>query len=317
MSKRSECIMRIVFMGTPVFATAILEQLICDHYEVVGVVSQPDKKVGRKQLLTMTPVKEYALKHGIEVFQPQRIKEDYDQIVTWHPDLIVTCAYGQMIPEHILNMPKYGSLNVHASLLPKLRGGAPIHKAIIYGHEKSGVSIMRMVKQMDAGAYMLQKEVIIGKDDTTAILHDKLMDVGAKAISEAIPLLLNGQACFVEQKEEEATFANNVSKEEEKINANQPVQVVYNHIRGLISWPVGYIVVNGKKIKIHEAKMINDQLLEPVGTLYEYHKKLFLQCQDGSIELLCVQLEGKAKCTANDFINGAGRNYIGKVMEWI
>lgn len=302
--------MRIVFMGTPVFATAILEQLLKDNHEVVGVVSQPDKKIGRKQLLSATPVKECALQHGIEVFQPIKIKEDYETIKNWHPDLIVTCAYGQMIPEHILNFPKYGSLNVHASLLPKLRGGAPIHKAIIYGHQKTGVSIMRMVKQMDAGDYMLQKEVVIEEDDTTALLHDKLMVVGAKAISEAIELLASGNAKFIKQAEANATFAYNISKEEEYIDPNRNVQQVYNHIRGLISWPVGYIIVNGKKIKIHGARKGDTANKYPIGSLFVKEKKLYLQCQDGSIELQQVQLEGKSKCSSKEFINGAGRNYI-------
>lgn len=302
--------MRIVFMGTPIFATAILEQLLKDQYEVVGVVSQPDKKVGRKQVLQETPVKECALKHGISVFQPVKIKDDFEQIKLWKPDLIVTCAYGQMIPEHILQFPKYGSLNVHASLLPKLRGGAPIHKAIIYGHEKTGVSIMRMVKQMDAGDYMLQKEVVIEEDDTTALLHDKLMLCGASAISEAIPLLVANQAKFIKQDESEATFAYNISKEEEWIDPNRPVQQVYNHIRGLISWPVGYILVNDKKIKIHGARKGSMTTQNACGDLFVQEKRLFLQCLDGTIELLLVQLEGKAKCSAKEFMNGAGRNYI-------
>lgn len=302
--------MRIVFMGTPIFATAILEQLLKDGYDVVGVVSQPDKKVGRKQVLKETPVKECALKHEISVFQPVKIKDDFEQIKLWNPDLIVTCAYGQMIPEHILQYPKYGSLNVHASLLPELRGGAPIHKAIIYGHKKTGVSIMRMVKQMDAGDYMLQKEVIIEEDDTTALLHDKLMLCGAAAICEAIPLLLTNQAKFVKQDESKATFAYNISKEEEWIDPNRVVQQVYNHIRGLISWPVGYILVNNKKIKIHEARKGNMTIQHVCGAIFVEDKHLFLQCLDGTIELLQVQLEGKAKCSAKEFINGAGRNYI-------
>lgn len=302
--------MRIVFMGTPVFATAILKQLLEDNYEVVGVVSQPDKKVGRKQVIKETPVKEYALQHNIEVFQPIKIKDDYEQIKFWNPDLIVTCAYGQMIPEHILNFPKYGSLNVHASLLPKLRGGAPIHKAIIYGYHKTGVSIMRMVKQMDAGDYMLQKEVVIEEDDTTAILHDKLMECGALAISEAIPLLITNKAHFIKQDENEATFAYNISKEEEWIDPNRCVQEVYNHIRGLISWPVGYILVNDKKIKIHDARKGNMNTKHICGHLFVEEKQLFLQCLDGTIKLLQVQLEGKSKCSAKEFMNGSGRNYI-------
>lgn len=302
--------MRIVFMGTPIFATAILERLIKDGYDVVGVVSQPDKKVGRKQIITPTPVHACAQANGIEVYQPISIKEGMDKIQEWNPDLIVTCAYGQMIPVAILEYPKYGSLNVHASLLPKLRGGAPIHKSILYGETETGVSIMRMVKKMDAGAYMLQKKVTIGDDDTTEILHDKLMVCGADAISEAIPLLVSGKAVFIEQNEEEATFAYNVSKDEEFIDANRSVEKVYAQIRALISWPVGYILVDGKKIKIHKARRGITQVNHDIGNIFIENKKLYLQCLDGCIELLEVQLEGKGKCSSKDFINGACRKFL-------
>ena len=270
--------MRIVFMGTPIFATAILERLIKDGYDVVGVVSQPDKKVGRKQIITPTPVHASAQANGIEVYQPISIKEGMDKIQEWNPDLIVTCAYGQMIPVAILEYPKYGSLNVHASLLPKLRGGAPIHKSILYREKETGVSIMRMVKKMDAGAYMLQKKVTIGDDDTTEILHDKLMVCGADAISEAIPLLVSGKAVFIEQNEEEATFAFNVSKEEEFIDANRSIEKVYAQIRALISWPVGYILIDGKKIKIHKARRGITQVNHDIGSIFIENKKLYLQC---------------------------------------
>lgn len=302
--------MKIVFMGTPIFACAILERLIADQHEIVGVVSQPDKKIGRKQEVKPTPVKEVALRYGIPVFQPTSIKSDYQCILDWNPDMIVTCAYGQMIPQHILDFPPYKSVNVHASLLPKLRGGAPIHKAIMYGEQKTGVSIMHMIKEMDAGAYMLQKEVVIEEDDTTSILHDKLMECGAIAIQEAISLIENEEAVFVEQDGTQATYAYNISKEEEYIDANRDVQIVYNHIRSLISWPVGYIVVNDKKIKIHEARKGNDSKNHESGQLFVENKQLYLQCSNGTIALHSVQLEGKAKCSAKDFINGAGRNYI-------
>ena len=302
--------MKIVFMGTPIFATSILKRLIQDEYKVVGVISQPDKKVGRKQILTPTPVSACALENGIEVYQPISIKEGLDKIIKWNPDLIVTCAYGQMIPQSILTYPKLGSLNVHASLLPKLRGGAPIHKAIIYGEKETGISVMRMVKQMDAGDYMLQEKIKIEEDDTMISLHDKLMICGADAISKSIPLLAEGKAEFIKQEESEATFAYNITKEEEYIDANRDVQIVYDHIRGLISWPVGHIVVLDKKIKIHQARLKSNETKHAIGSLFVEDKNLFLQCQNGVIHLLDVQLEGKAKCSALEFINGAGRKYI-------
>ncbi len=302
--------MRIVFMGTPIFATAILKQLIEDQYEIVGVISQPDKKVGRKQVVTFTPVKELALQHNIEVYQPTSIKEGLTKIETWCPDLIVTCAYGQLIPEYILNYPTFGSLNVHASLLPKLRGGAPIHKALIDGYEKTGVSIMRMVKRMDAGAYMLQEQVEITLEDTQPSLHDKLQVCGANAIAKAIPLLVDGKATFIEQDESQVTYAYNISKEEELIDPNQSMKQVYNHIRGLIGWPVAYYVVNEKKIKFHEIQYTEQICHYSAGSLYVENKKLYLACSDGCIEIKQLQLEGKSKCLAIDFINGAGRQFI-------
>ncbi len=301
--------MRIVFMGTPIFACAILSQLLEDGYDVVGVVSQPDKKVGRKQILQETPVKTLAKQHGIDVFQPTSIKEDYETIYDFKADLIVTCAYGQMIPSHILQYPTYGSLNVHASLLPALRGGAPIHKAIMYGYEKTGVSIMRMVQKMDAGDYMLQEEVDILDTDTTSSLHDKLQECGAKAISKAIPLLQSKQAIFTKQDEDKVTYAYAITKEEELVDANKPCKEVYNYIRGLISWPVGYIIVQDKKVKLHEVKMTNIDEDVMVGCLYAYQKQLFLKCQKGSVQIVRLQLEGKSVCDAVQFIHGAGKKY--------
>lgn len=302
--------MKIVFMGTPIFATSILKKLITDGYQVIGVVSQPDKKVGRKQVITTTPVSACAKEYGIEVYQPVSIREGLEKIANWNPELIVTCAYGQMIPESILSYPKYGCLNVHASLLPKLRGGAPIHKAIINNEKETGVSIMRMVKQMDAGDYMLQEKVLISLDDTMSSLHDKLMVAGAIAISKAIKLLISEKAVFIKQQEEEATFAYNISKEEEYIDANRDVIEVYNHIRGLIAWPIGYIVVQDKKIKLHQVRLGENTQDYEIGTLFKMNKKLYLQCLNGVIELIEVQLEGKAKCKAIEFINGYGQKFI-------
>lgn len=302
--------MRIVFMGTPMFATAILNQLVNDKYEVIGVVSQPDKKVGRKQIVTPTPVKALAVEYGIETFQPLKIKEGFEKIKEWNPDLIVTCAYGQMIPEEILNYPTYGSLNVHASLLPKLRGGAPIHKALVYGYEETGVSIMRMVKQMDAGDYMLQEKVAINLEDNQISLHNKLQDCGAIAISKAIPLLVEGKANFIKQDESKVSYAYNISKEEEFVDCNRDVLEVYNQIRGLIGWPVAHIIVLDKKIKLHDVAYSNLECNKNVNTLFMNDKRLYLACQNGCIEIKQLQLEGKSKCSAIDFINGAGRNYM-------
>lgn len=307
---------RIIFMGTPVFACGILQRLIDDHYHVVGVVSQPDKRVGRKQELQSTPVKQLAEKYQIPVLQPVHIKEEYEAILDLKPDMIITCAYGQLIPQVILDAPSFGCINVHASLLPKLRGGAPIHKAIIYGEDVSGVSIMRMVKKMDAGAVCAMVQVKIEEEDTMGSLHDKLMTAGAECLSEIFPKLFNDEVEFIEQDERKATFAWNISKEEEMINFNRPVKDVYNHLRGLIPTPAGYAMINGKKMKFHQVAYEAVDPHAKAGTILGFDdNSMKIAALDGVIHVLQLQVEGKGKTTAREFYNGAGRSYIGKEFE--
>ena len=218
--------MKILFMGTPDIAVSMLKQILADGYDVIGVVTQPDKKAGRKQELKMSEVKQCALQHNIPVYQPVRIQDDDKDLMMLGADLIVTCAYGQFIPSELLEAPTYGSINVHASLLPKLRGGAPIHKAIIYGEKETGMSIMRMVKAMDAGAVMAQCKVRIEETDTAGSLYDKLAEAGAKLLSESIVKIKEGKAVFVEQQEEKATFAYTISKEEEFISFDRDIPFI-------------------------------------------------------------------------------------------
>lgn len=295
---------KIVFMGTPEFACGVLESLLNSNYEVIAVVTQPDKKVGRKQVLTASPVKKMALENNIKVFQPVKIREDYQDIIDLNPDLIVTCAYGQLIGEKLLNSPTYGSINVHASLLPKLRGGAPIHKAIINGDTEAGISIMRMVKKMDAGDYMLQKKIDIDINDTAGSLHDKLVKISKSAIIEAIDLLINNKAVFIKQDDSKATFAYNISKEEEKIDFNKGKMDVYNQIRGLIPWPVSNMEFNGNIYKIHGVKLCDFNYDYPVGSLFYNKNRLFLACKDGCLEITKIQKAGKKCMDAKSFILG-------------
>ena len=212
--------MKVIFMGTPDFAVPVLEGLI-ENYEVILVVSQPDKKVGRKQELKNTPIKEVALKHNIPVFQPIKIREDYDEIIKLNPDIIVTCAYGQIIPKVILDCPKLGCINVHASLLPKLRGGAPIHKAIIDGYKTTGITIMYMDVKMDDGDIISQKEIEILDSDNLESLHDKLSVLGKELLLETLPSIINGTNERIKQDEAEVTFAYNIKREEEHIDFNK------------------------------------------------------------------------------------------------
>lgn len=304
---------KILFMGTPDIAVSMLQRILADGYQVIGVVTQPDKKAGRKQELKIPEVKQCAMAHDIPVYQPLKIKDAIEELMMLDIDLIVTCAYGQFIPSRLLEYPNFGSINVHASLLPKLRGGAPIHKAIINGERETGMSIMRMVKAMDAGAVMAQCVVSINEDDTTGDLYDKLAVAGADLLSESIPQILDGTACFKEQDEELASFAYTISKEEEYIDFSMPLQKVYDHIRGLIPFPVGYALLEGKKMKFHKARKLIKAHEHQAGKVIGLIEQGFaIACDGGYILLDELQMEGKAKCDAKSFYNGAGRNLIGK-----
>ena len=307
---------KVIFMGTPEFACSILQQLIDDQYNIVAVVTQPDKKVGRKQEIAFSPVKKLALENGIDVIQPISIRNEYEDILNYQPDLIVTCAYGQIVPEAVLQAPKYGCVNVHASLLPRLRGGAPIHKAIMYGEEKTGVTLMYMVKKLDAGDMLSSREVLIDDNDTVETLHDKLAVLGANIIHEDLPKLINGELKPIPQKEEEATYAWNVSKEEEFVNFEGTQQEIYNHIRSLISWPCSYGIIEGKKMKfwkVRKGEVTKDEVIS--GTIVRYEDgALKVKAGEGYIYLDIIQLEGKSKMLVKDFMNGNGSQYIGKIF---
>lgn len=301
---------KVVFMGTPEFAAGILTTLLALPFiEVIGVVSQPDKKVGRKQILTPTPVKQVAMVHQLPVFQPISIKQDYQTLLAWCPDCIITCAYGQMVPKEILYGFEYPCVNVHASLLPKYRGGAPIHKAIIEGETETGVTLMQMVEKMDAGQMYAQVKVAITLQDTTATLHDKLMQAGCQLLKDYLENFLNHKLVGIAQEPAQVTIARNISKEEEWIDCNRETRQVYNHIRGLISWPVGHIIIKDKKIKLWEVAWCDQHLQARAGTLVWKDHKLLLMCADGCVEVVQLQLEGKSRCFAKDFVNG-WRSYI-------
>ena len=207
-------------MGTPDFAVPILETLI-QNTNVVLVVSQPDKKVGRKQILTKTPIHEVADKYGIPVFQPDKIKNDYERILEVKPDIIITCAYGQIIPKVLLDLPRLGCINVHASLLPKLRGGAPLHHAIIDGLDKTGITIMYMDEAMDTGDIISMISYDIKSSDTTEDIHDTLMELGAKLLIDTLPSIVTGTNRRIKQNEMEATYGYNITREEEHIDFNK------------------------------------------------------------------------------------------------
>lgn len=304
-------------MGTSEFSVPVLEALI-ENYQVVGVVTQPDKEVGRHHEIKPTPVKEVALKHKISVFQPQKIKKEYQDILDLKADLIVTCAYGQMIPKEILEAPQYGCINVHASLLPKLRGGAPIHRAIINNEARTGVTIMYMVEKMDAGDILAQIDTPIYKDDNVGTLHDRLSSMGAKLLIETIPDLVSGNIKPIPQKEEEVTYAWNIKREEEKIDFNKRTIDIYNQIRGLNPWPGGYALLEGKVVKIYEAR-ISDSFFTTkkngeIGKIYE--DGIGISTKDGEIIVIKLQPDGKRKMLAKEYLNGVHEeDLLGKVFN--
>ena len=308
--------MKIVFMGTPDFAVNVLQGLI-DNYDVVGVVSQPDKRIGRHQVLTNTPVKELALKYDIPVFQPIKIREDYEDILNLNPDLIVTCAYGQIIPKAILDYPRLGCINVHASLLPKLRGGAPIHKAIIDDYGTTGVTIMYMDVKMDSGDIISQREVKILDSDNLESLHDKLSEVGTSLLLDTLPSIIDGSNSRTKQDEDEVTYAYNIKREEEHIDFSKTSREVFNLIRGLCPVPSSNAILDEKEMKIYKSIISSKNYNGEYGEIVDITKEgIVVKTGDAAIILTEVKPFGKKKMDANSYVNGIGKNnLIGKVFK--
>lgn len=303
--------LKIVFMGTPQFSVPILEALI-EKYDVIGVVTQPDKRVGRKQELVYSPVKECALKHQIPIFQPEKIRKEYEDIIALNPDLIVTAAYGQIVGTKLLNFPKYRSINVHGSLLPKYRGGAPIQHAIMNGDKVTGVTIMYMAKEMDAGDMLAKKELPITDEDTSGTIFEKLSYLGRDLLLEVIPKLIKGDIIPEKQDDNQVTFAYNITKEEEKLDFNKTSLQLFNQIRALNPNPVAYMMLGNDIIKVFRASLsdVSHQLLP--GSIVAVTKRGFLiACgQNTCLEILEVQPSGKKVMKASDFANGALRKYM-------
>lgn len=303
---------KIVFMGTPDFSVPVLKQIIDDGYEVIGVVTQPDRPVGRKKVLTPPPVKVEAEKQGIPVIQPEKIRQpdELEKVLALKPDLVVTAAFGQILPKALLDAPKYGCINVHASLLPELRGGAPIHYSILQGKEKTGITIMYMAEKLDAGDILTQVEVPITETDTVGTLHDKLSEAGSKLLSETLPKLLNDELNPIKQNEEEATFAYNIKREQEKIDWSKTGEEIYNHIRGLNPWPVAYTTFDGKVVKIWNSEKVKHAKIEEPGTIIRLEEDgiVVASGNDTLVKITELQPSGKKKMPAEQFLRGAGSN---------
>jgi methionyl-tRNA formyltransferase len=301
---------RVVFMGTPDFSVPVLRRLIEDGYDVIAVVTQPDRPVGRKRILTPPPVKAEALKHNIPVYQPEKIRQsqELEQILDLKPDLIVTAAFGQILPKQLLVAPKYGCINVHASLLPELRGGAPIHYAIIQGKQKTGITIMYMVEKLDAGDILTQVEVPVTETDTVGTLHDKMSVAGADLLSVTVPKLLNGEITPIPQNDDEATFAWNIKREQEKIDWSKKGKDIYNQIRGMNPWPVAYTTFDGAVMKVWASEKTSHTGSQEPGTIINLEEDSLVVAtgDETAIKITELQPAGKKRMDAKQFLLGAG-----------
>ena len=298
--------LKIVFMGTPDFAVPCLKTLN-ENYEVIAVITQPDRPKGRGQKLTPSPIKEYALEHNLTVLQPEKIKtsETEEQLKKLAPDLIVVVAFGQILSKAILDIPQLGCINVHASLLPKYRGAAPIHWSIINGETKTGISTMYMDVGLDTGDMILKEEVSISAKMNTGELHDTLMNIGAKTLLQTIKQIAEGSVVRNKQNDAKASYAPLLTKELERINWLLPAQEIYNLVRGLNPWPVAFSIFKGKKLKIWQTKVIDNVTIGEIGTVLSLTETGFtVQTGKGILEILELQPESKRKMTAKDFVCG-------------
>ena len=309
--------MRVVYMGTPEVAMLPLEEIIKSKHEVALVVTQPDKSNSRRgNKVIFSPVKQCAIDNGIEVFQPEKVSEEEaaSYIKSFNPDIIVVCAYGQIVKSNILNMSKYGAINIHASLLPHLRGAAPIHRAIMQGDKVSGVTIMQMDEGLDTGDMLLKEEIEITENMNVGTLHDKISLVGSKLIVEALNKIEKGEISAEKQDDDKSSYAKKILKEDCHINFENDVKNIYNQIRGLNPFPLAYVNLDEKNIKIYDSIIKNEKTTEKYGTILSYSKKdkaLMVAAGDGVIGIKELKMQGKKRMDAASFYNG-NRDIIGK-----
>ena len=302
--------MRVVFMGTPDFAVPTLQVLLDSRHDVVGVVTQPDRPKGRSGKLQPSPVKEKAMEAGVPVLQPEKVKDPafFPELEALQPDVIVVVAFGQILPETVLNLPEYGCMNVHASLLPKLRGAAPIQWSVIDGDSESGVTIMQMDKGLDTGDILLQKEVVLDEKETGGSLFDRLMETGAELIVEVLPKIEAVELTPVVQKEELATYAGKITKDMGNIDFAKSAVTIERLIRGLNPWPSAFTHYKGKILKIWEADVVSEcaNAENPVpGTVIAMDKESFtLATGEGALRIRSLQPEGKKRMSCAEFMRG-------------
>lgn len=300
--------LKVVFMGTPLFSVSVLD-ILCKNTNVCGVVTQPDKEVGRKKVLTPSPVKVYAEEHGIKVLQPVKLRDEYQDIIDLEPDIIITCAYGQILPLELLEYPKYKTINVHASLLPNYRGGAPIERSIMNGDKETGITIMRTDKGMDSGDIIEEEKLPILEDDDIDSLSDKLSVLGANLLMKVLPSIINETCKFIHQDEKKVSFAYVIKRCDEKIDLNEGVISAYNKIRALKR--IGaYVLFDNESMKIFKARY---DLLKhgEVGSISNIYKDGFgIYFEDGELIVLELQVMGKKRMNAKDYLNGINKDNL-------
>lgn len=299
--------MNIVFMGTPDFAVPTLKALVEAGHSVKGVFTQPDKPKGRGMKLTPPPVKEYAVSQGIEVYQPQSLKRELETVLPLiqelRPDCIVVVAYGKLLPPEVLEIPEFGCVNVHGSLLPKYRGAAPIQWTVLNGDEYGGVSTMLMAEGMDTGDILLSRAVKVGENETSAEYYDRLSLVGAELLIDTLERLKDGSVTPIKQDEAEATLAPMLSKEMSPTDFSKPAREVRSHINGLSDWPCATAVIDGKKLKIYRAELVSEHGSHTPGEVIDT-SDFTVGCGNGAVRLLEVQPEGSKRMAAKDYLRG-------------
>ena len=307
--------LNLLFMGTPEISAYVFEQMILAGYHFVGLVAQPDHPVGRKGIIEKVPTKVIAEKYNIPVFQPIKIRKDFSFMDNLKVDLVITLAYGQIVPQGFLDIPRFGCLNLHGSLLPKLRGASPVQTALINNEKVTGVTLMEMVAAMDAGRMYGKKEVVIEEEDNATSLFKKISEAAKDLVLELLPKYVDGELEGIPQNEEEVTFCSLIKPEQEKLDLSKDILEVYGYIRGLSDEPGAYLYLDNQKLKIFKAKIANDLVTAEVGTIVQADKRgLLLQCQNGQLAILELQKEGKKRMDYKAFING-NQNLLGTKLN--
>lgn len=313
----TETLPRVLFMGTPDFAVPALQALAGDAYRIAAVVTQPDRPQGRRRKLTPSPVKLAAQALGLPVLQPEKVRSPaaLAQVAALLPDVLVTAAYGQLLPQRLLDLPRVGCINVHASLLPRWRGAAPIHRALLAGDTETGVTLMEMVAALDAGPILRAQSVPILEEDNVGSLHDRLAQVGASLLQALLPCYLAGEVAPTAQPDSGVTYAARIGREDEWVDWTRSVHEVYNQIRGLSPWPGATTRSAGRDLKVWAAQLVKSTELLPdlqaPGTLCVVNRQVLVSCQDGWMTLTEVQPAGKRKMSAVDWLHAnAGEKLV-------